>query len=650
SLFQSLKEGETTTDRFTYTMVDGEGATSTATVTMTIVGANDAPVVQDDSATLLEDGRITLALMSNASDIDGDALTLRIVEQPAHGMLTLNADNTVTYLPTANYNGEDVFTYLVNDGLADSNVATVRLVVNAVADAPTLVLSERPGATREVFRSSWETASDDDEHGSEDRPPLVKRNTLEGWTLLDGKDHGDDHRDGHCDDGRSEGSEGFELWTSGDKMKNAANKSRVVTAAADNGTHWLELSDAKGEGHQTTGIERQIDTVAGATYTLSLDLAGHLGYSAEYTRIGLYLDGVKIGTAEDTSPNDALAWTARSFSFTGAGRAQTLRIIAEPSKRESNGRGMMVDDIALSETLPANTGREDGAVPLSAIGALLSDTDGSETLTLSIAALPVGATLSDGTHSFTASASATTADVTGWNLGALVMTPPLDFNGSLSLQVIATATEQANGDTAITLADLNVTVLAVNDAPLAANASYAVEGGGSIKIDFASLVSDVDGNILTLTLGKPKHGSLLKNTDGSYTYTPKRGYRGTESFSYTVSDGTLNTTATITVVVSGKRDDDEEDDHHGEGNGHCARLVVQSGYGNGEDRDDDKAKGSAILSIASPLNSAIKVDWQGSAPNGNKVVDDGWAKDYFVKGKEQKSLAELTGLTVRLKK
>ncbi|MBK6594262.1 MAG: cadherin-like domain-containing protein [Burkholderiales bacterium] len=177
-----------------------------------------------------------------------------------------------------------------------------------------------------------------------------------------------------------------------------------------------------------------------------------------------------------------------------------------------------------------------------------------------------------------------------------------------------------------------------------------MEQGGSVRIDFASLVSDVDGNILTLSLGKPKHGSLLKNADGSYTYTPKRGHSGTESFSYTVSDGTLSTTASITVVVSGKREeDDDEDDHHG---GHCARLVVQSGYG--ADRDDGKAKNNVVMNIASPVAnpslSAIKVDWQGSAPSCNKAVDDGWAKDYFVKPTEQKTLAELTGLTVRLVK
>jgi len=68
---------------------------------------------------------------------------------------------------------------------------------------------------------------------------------------------------------------------------------------------------------------------------LSLDLAGHLGYSAGYTRIGIYLDGVKIGSDESTSPATALNWQTRVFQLTGTGGAQTLRIVSEASQRES---------------------------------------------------------------------------------------------------------------------------------------------------------------------------------------------------------------------------------------------------------------------------------------------------------------------------
>ena len=250
---------------------------------------------------------------------------------------------------------------------------------------------------------------------------------------------------------------------------------------------------------------------------------------------------------------------------------------------------------------------------------------------------------SDGTAQFTRSFEITVANV---NQTPRILPIPLQLvNEGETLSFTLRAADADNGDRASTSANLSVTVLPVNDAPLAANASYAVAQGGSIRIDFASLVSDVDGNILTLTLSKPRHGRLLKNADGSYTYTPKRGYRGTESFGYTVSDGTLSTTASITVAVSGKRDDDNS--HHG---GHCARLVVQSGYGNGKDRDEGQGSRFVAVSTATRAAPAIKVDWQSSAPNRDKAVDDGWVKDYFVKRAEPKSLAELTGLVVRLVK
>jgi VCBS repeat-containing protein len=69
--------------------------------------------------------------------VEGTALTALLVSGPAHGTLTLNGNGSFTYTPDADYNGPDSFTYKVNDGQSDSNVATVSLTVSAVNDAPT---------------------------------------------------------------------------------------------------------------------------------------------------------------------------------------------------------------------------------------------------------------------------------------------------------------------------------------------------------------------------------------------------------------------------------------------------------------------------------------------------------------------------------
>src|SRR5207237_1025847 len=126
-------------DAFTYKANDGSADSNLATVTLTITAVNDAPLAVGDSYSLNEDGVLNVAatgVLTNDSDIEGDPLTVVLVSGPTNGSLTLNVNGTFTYTPSANFNGTDSFTYKVNDGTADSNVATVTLTVTAVNDAP----------------------------------------------------------------------------------------------------------------------------------------------------------------------------------------------------------------------------------------------------------------------------------------------------------------------------------------------------------------------------------------------------------------------------------------------------------------------------------------------------------------------------------
>ena len=116
------------TDSFTYTVGDGNGNTDTATVTVAVSPANDAPVANDDSATTGEDTPVTIDVLANDSDPDGDALTVSIVTQPSYGTAAVNGDNTVTYTPDPGFAGDDVFDYSASDG-AESATATVTVTV-----------------------------------------------------------------------------------------------------------------------------------------------------------------------------------------------------------------------------------------------------------------------------------------------------------------------------------------------------------------------------------------------------------------------------------------------------------------------------------------------------------------------------------------
>ena len=120
-------------DSFTYTVNDGTADSNVATVSITVTSVNDAPVANDQSITTSEDTAINITL--DASDVDGDPLTATIVSGPTHGTVTISG-LVVTYTPALNYHGADSFTYTVNDGTADSNVATVSITVTSVNDAP----------------------------------------------------------------------------------------------------------------------------------------------------------------------------------------------------------------------------------------------------------------------------------------------------------------------------------------------------------------------------------------------------------------------------------------------------------------------------------------------------------------------------------
>ncbi|WP_283806453.1 VCBS domain-containing protein, partial [Bradyrhizobium neotropicale] len=147
-----LKQGQTLTLTYAVVVNDGTATSATQYVTITINGTNDAPMAVAHSYTTDEDHALVVpgtGVLAGASDLDGDVLHSVLVNGPAHGTLTLNADGSFTYAPTADYNGTDSFTYKVNDGLADSNVATVNIVVQAVND-PAVVSGAITGSVTEA--------------------------------------------------------------------------------------------------------------------------------------------------------------------------------------------------------------------------------------------------------------------------------------------------------------------------------------------------------------------------------------------------------------------------------------------------------------------------------------------------------------------
>ncbi len=129
-------------DKFTYRVSDLDGATATATVTISVAPVNDAPVAVADAATVLEDRTVTVPVLANDVDVDGDVLLTAAASDGANGTVELRPDGTVAYTPDDDFNGTDSFSYTVTDGNGRSDTGLVSVVIIPANDAPEAVPDE----------------------------------------------------------------------------------------------------------------------------------------------------------------------------------------------------------------------------------------------------------------------------------------------------------------------------------------------------------------------------------------------------------------------------------------------------------------------------------------------------------------------------
>ena len=119
---------------------DSKGSYGAATMTVTV--PNVPPVANDDAYETDEDQTLIVPIpgvRGNDHDANGDAFSLILESDPAHGNLMLEDDGSFTYVPDPDYSGVDTFAYKLNDFTAYSNVATVTITIRPVNDAPVAV-------------------------------------------------------------------------------------------------------------------------------------------------------------------------------------------------------------------------------------------------------------------------------------------------------------------------------------------------------------------------------------------------------------------------------------------------------------------------------------------------------------------------------
>jgi hypothetical protein len=154
---------------------------------------------------------------------------------------------------------------------------------------------------------------------------------------------------------------------------------------------------------------------------------------------------------------------------------------------------------------------------------------------------------------------------------------------------------------------VSITVQKGNRAPTAQNASFQVQKDDTVRIDFDCLVDDPDGNVLTLSLTNPSTGMLTRNHDGSYTYKPKSGFTGTDAFAYSVSDGKLAASGTITLVVSKNPPC-----------GDAMTILFGASVAAGN------RQGSSYIVVNLNQSMPPVIDWSSSATSSGEMPNDLW--------------------------
>ena len=444
------------------------------------------------------------------------------------GTTTFTGGPLLTPPADSDVDANDILVTLTNTDTVsgDSTVTTdtFDIIVDAVADAPTLNAADDTGAEDTALDLDITTAVTDTD-GSEDIAAVFVRNVPNGFTLSAGQNNG--------------GGE-WQLTPAelaGLQVNAPANYSGTVTLDI------VSVSQETPTDQETTTANNSAETQTSVdlTWTPQADAPSITASNASVNEDGtvtvpLAVDLVDTDGSESltvTISNVPTGWTFNSPGFVAAG-AGTYELtlpagqgfngdftltppadsdvdlpsldITATTTEAGNGHtattstsiSVAVEAVADAPTLTANSAvvDEDGTVAID-VESNLSDTDGSESLTLTVTGVPTGwsfagagwaATGNAGEYSITVAAGQNYSD-------SFTLTPPADSDVDLTgLQITSTATEAANNDQAQTQTTIDVIVDAVADAPTVDAQNASGEEGQAIALDISGTATDTDGS------------------------------------------------------------------------------------------------------------------------------------------------------------
>jgi hypothetical protein len=567
------------TDTFTYTITDNDGTTDTAIVTVTVVNTPDPPDAQNDVPTVSVNSKNNnLLVLANDLDADGDPLTITNVTAPLSGTAMIAPDGkSIFYTPNTGLVGNDVFKYTVTDPSGLTDTATV--LVTVMGTGPGVIANDdvftTPIGVPVFFGSRGVLANDIDPQGDAIVKATMAVGPANGTAVLN--------------------ADGSFTYTSNPGFIGADSFTYTAfdwLGASDIAKATINVIDAAPAARNDAF---SVQTNSGPTFINVLDDdADPEGKPLRIIGVTQPRNGkvtiVPGGLIYEPNPGfegiDEFTYTVSDDE----GDIQTAVIDIALVTLFVHGLGVpyfpMDDDFARPE---------DTVVTLTEADLVANDYNPSK-LPVDIASVsnPVGG------------AVVLNGD------GSVMFTPTPNFVGFASFNYKCAAPLDAN------MAKVEIELTSVLDPPTSADDAVTVNEDSAVNL--LSVLSndvDVDGDLLLVSaVTQGAHGIVAIGLGGAnVTYTPQPNYFGSDTFTYTVSDGNDGTdAATVTVTVV-----NVDSDFHGTA-GDDVFLVRSNGPGTHlEVFPNDTGLGTPIFSAL--VGSATSLLFDTLAGNDRLIVD-----------------------------
>ncbi|MCG9637454.1 tandem-95 repeat protein [Vibrio parahaemolyticus] len=498
-------------DTFTYIVTSG-GVSESTTVEVNVTPVNDAPVAKDDIATTQEDTVVTIDVLPNDTDVDGDKLSIQSATVPeAQGKVEI-VDGKLVFTPAENFNGDAEITYTVTDGqLTDE--AKVTVTVNPVNDAPTIKVDAVESITEDAVNTDTvvATLTVRDTDTPEDQLTVSLENNSNGYFVLVGNE--------------------VKLTQAGvDAVNNDELNLKDLTISASvsdgvnptaNDSDSLIVNRVNDAPTVENAIADQVLAEDFDVYTIDLnevfkDSDSSLEFSVsgnDNIQISIVSGVATITPTADWNGKETITFTAKDPS--GENVSQTVNFTV----------ASVVDIVADKATVVEDTP--------TIINVLSNDTFESTDKVVSLDA-------DNGPKNGTVIVN---------NDGTVTYTPDDNYVGKDTFTYVVTS----GGVSESTTVTVNVTP--VNDAPVAKDDIATTQEDTAVTIDVLPNDTDVDGDKLSIqSASVPETQGTVEIVDGKLVFTPAENFNGHAEITYTVTDGALTDQATVKVTVNAVND------------------------------------------------------------------------------------------------